>query len=510
MEQLDTLRRQGIQVLMMIGWLCTGLSAAEALFVSSDFLSPGLAVLLTLAPTWLAITGRADLPARLVIGFTMPLYGAIFLAQAAGRPWQLDVHMVFFALLATLALLADWRPILIATLVIAVQHLVTNFVAPSYVFPGGGDLLRVLFHAVIVVIEASALALVARRLELLVVGQAAAHAAQQQLEAEARITRERTQAELQQVIDATGARLTALAQGDLVTRVNSPFPPDYENIRRALNDACAQLQVTVQGVMASADAIANSASEVRSASDDLAQRTERQASELEAMSRATDRITRDIGENARKSTEVRDATLRAKEQADGGGQVVEQTITAMTQIEQSAGQIGQIITLIDGIAFQTNLLALNAGVEAARAGESGKGFAVVANEVRALAQRSTEAAQPIKTLIETSAQQVGEGVRLVAETGDVLHAIAGQITAISQNIDGIAVAAGGQSGELAQANTMFARIEQGTQQNAAMVEESNAAARQLAQQADALAQLVGRFRITESPAGTTAGTRRAA
>ncbi|MEO8113579.1 MAG: methyl-accepting chemotaxis protein, partial [Phenylobacterium sp.] len=183
--------------------------------------------------------------------------------------------------------------------------------------------------------------------------------------------------------------------------------------------------------------------------------------------------------------------------ADKGGEVVQQAVAAMGQIEKSSTQISQIIGVIDEIAFQTNLLALNAGVEAARAGDAGRGFAVVASEVRALAQRSADAAKEIKTLISTSSQQVGAGVQLVGETGEALQRIVGQVAEISTLVADIAVSAKEQSTALAEVNTSMNQMDQVTQQNAAMVEQSTAASHSLAEDAKALVGLVGKFRFAD-------------
>ncbi|AAK24656.1 methyl-accepting chemotaxis protein [Caulobacter vibrioides] len=189
----------------------------------------------------------------------------------------------------------------------------------------------------------------------------------------------------------------------------------------------------------------------------------------------------------------------AKDDAETGGQVVADAVAAMGEIEKSSEQIGSIISVIDEIAFQTNLLALNAGVEAARAGEAGRGFAVVAQEVRALAQRSAEAAREIKALILASTQQVDAGVVLVGKTGDALDRIVSQVVKINEVVREIAVSAQNQATGLEQVNTALNQMDQITQQNAAMVEEATAASHALAMEADNLTVLMGQFRIGETP-----------
>ncbi|MCH7627693.1 MAG: methyl-accepting chemotaxis protein [Proteobacteria bacterium] len=499
MEDLANLRLRGVWALCAICWLCAALATLRGL-TGGGMLPAVLALALSIGPTILARAGRADASARLVLGFTIPLYPALFLAQWQGTDWILDQHMVFFAAIATLAVLADWRPIVLAAAVTAVHHLVTNFIAPNLVFVGGSNFGRVAFHAVVVVVETAVLSFLAHQLEQLVVNQAEARAAQATSEAAAAAERARHAAEQASVIDALGIRLKALAEGNLAARIDTPFPPSYESLRATLNAATADLNQLVRAVDNSARQITTGASEVRVASDDLARRTEQQASELEANSSATQRLTSEIESTAQRAGAVSQSIGRAQDDAVAGGEVVDRAITAMNAIEQSATEISQITSLIDGIAFQTNLLALNAGVEAARAGDAGKGFAVVATEVRALAQRSAEAAQTIKSLITASSEQVGQGVSLVGETGTVLRTIVEQVTRINSAIGEIANDAQVQARDLNDVSLSFGKIDRVTQQNAAMVEESNAAAHNLSREADVLTRLVSRFMTVDSPA----------
>ena len=497
MEQLDDLRRKGMFSMMLVGWLCVAIVTATALVIRSGVMPPLMAAAITVIPTAMVLNRRIDAGARLAMGATMPLYPALFLMQWSGHATIIDLHMTFFAMIAMIAILADWRPIVAGAAVTAIHHLLTNFVAPALVFPDGPDFGRVILHAMVVVIESGVLVLVAMRTEQLVIKQADAHDAQIRSEAAADAERMRVDAEQSLVIEALGARLRTLAEGDLAASIDTAFPPSYEAVRHSLNAATRDLNSLVRAVNGSANQITVGANEIRSASDDLASRTEEQASALEHNSATTQRLAGGIEDTARRASEVNTSIIAAQSDAVEGGTVVERAIHAMNAIENSAGEISQIITLIDGIAFQTNLLALNAGVEAARAGDAGKGFAVVATEVRALAQRSADAARTIKELITASSQQVGQGVALVGETGTVLRAIVDQVTQISGSIGAIATAAESQAGDLASVSQTFTRIDLVTQQNAAMVEESNAAAHNLAREADALTRLVARFHTME-------------
>jgi methyl-accepting chemotaxis protein len=247
--------------------------------------------------------------------------------------------------------------------------------------------------------------------------------------------------------------------------------------------------------------VRSGAGEITQASDDLSRRTEQQAASLEETAAALDQITATVRKTAENANAARDVVTTAKSDAERSGVVVRETVAAMTGIENSSKQIGNIIGVIDEIAFQTNLLALNAGVEAARAGDAGRGFAVVATEVRALAQRSADAAKEIKTLISASGTQVATGVKLVGETGIALGRIVEQVEQLNGLVRDIAGSAQEQATGLAEVNSAVNQMDQVTQQNAAMVEQSTAASHSLASEAEALGQLVGQFQI-----GGQAGT----
>jgi methyl-accepting chemotaxis protein len=443
------------------------------------------------------------------MGGAVAAFPMIFLFQWSGHPMMIDIHMTFFAALAVLAVLADWRPVVLAAALIAVQHLLANLVAPMLVWPDGGQLVRVLFHAVVVIVETGVLIFLCQQFETLIQRQAEARSAKDAAEAGAATERARLAAEQNHVIDAIAARLKALAEGDLALRIGEPFPSGYEALRISFNQAVADLDSLLGRVTAAASQITTGSSEIRSASDDLARRTEQQASAIEQNSVATNELTIQIRATATHADAVSRSTGEAQRHARTGGEVVERAINAMNAIESSSSEIGQIVSIIDGIAFQTNLLALNAGVEAARAGEAGRGFAVVANEVRALAQRSADAAQDIKKLITASSTQVSTGVALVGETGTVLRTIVDQITGIGSAIHAIAGEAAQQAEALGTVNVRFHGIDKVTQQNAAMVEESNAAAHGLLREAETMQGLVGRFRLSRAEApGDHAASRR--
>ena len=298
--------------------------------------------------------------------------------------------------------------------------------------------------------------------------------------------------ELADMADKVSSSLRSMAQGDLTVRLPD-LGVNYVRLQQDFNSAIAQLHDTIASVSDAATDIRSGAKEISQASDDLASRTEQHAAELAHAAEAVDQITGSLLETANVANEANRGVLEAVTEARNGGEVVNRAVHAMTNIEKSSSEISQIINVIDGIAFQTNLLALNAGVEAARAGDAGKGFAVVASEVRALAQRSAEAAKDIKALITTSSAEVGEGAQMVRQAGEALELITNRINGITTMVTQISDAATSQSAKLAEVNNAMGNMDQVTQQNAAMVEESTAAARSLLQEADGLTNHVGRF-----------------
>jgi len=308
--------------------------------------------------------------------------------------------------------------------------------------------------------------------------------------------RQADEAAQQIVVAELGTGLKAIAEGNLTHRITVTFAEKYDALRVDFNNALEELNSVVSRVANTATSVNTGSTEISTAADDLARRTEKQAASLEETAAAMNEVTHSVRSASESARTANLAVGQALDEATNGGKVVGEAVTAMGDIEKSAQEISQIINVIDGIAFQTNLLALNAGVEAARAGDAGKGFAVVANEVRALAQRSADAAKDIKQLITQSNVQVDKGVSLVGKTGDMLGRIGEQVEQISSLVSGISAAAESQAASLQQINIAVGDMDKMTQQNAAMVEESTAASRSLANEASELAELVARFRTS--------------
>ena len=296
-------------------------------------------------------------------------------------------------------------------------------------------------------------------------------------------------------VNALAAGLERMSQGDISTTIETPFIGRLEQLRQDFNGSMLRLQATMSQIRDNVEMIQGNGNQMAQSAEDLSKRTEQQAASLEETAAAVDQITVTVRSSAERAKDADQIVRQAKRSADDSAVVVNNAIDAMSRIEDASRQIEQIIGVIDEIAFQTNLLALNAGIEAARAGEAGKGFAVVAMEVRELAQRSAAAAQEIKGLINKSTNEVNSGSQFVQETGTVLSKISAQIVTISQHVEMIARASHDQSNALQSVNATVNQMDQMTQQNAAMVEETTAASRELANEADALLQLVRQFKI---------------
>ncbi|MEM9433960.1 MAG: methyl-accepting chemotaxis protein [Pseudomonadota bacterium] len=486
-----------------------GLAAILLVCVSVASLSIGSPLAPSLA-TSLAFLGFGGALARsqpklAPVGAAVALIGQAiaFTAAFQGHPWQLDSHMMFFALLACLVSLRSITAILVGTVIIALHHLSLSIVLPSLIYPAGSfleNLARTVFHAVIVLMETAALVGTVHKLNRadreMRAQQEALEERQEALE-ESQVADEAKAQEQAEVVDSLRVALTRLESGDLTARITEEFPNEYETLRTEFNAAMQTLEELVFEVAKRSEQMDAGIREISTATYDLAHRTETQAQNLNETSEALQGLTNSVRENATSVEDAHRSAQSARSNAKTSGGVVSQASQAMDAIKAEAGEIAKIVELIESIAFQTNLLALNAGVEAARAGDAGLGFAVVASEVRGLAQRSSESATSIRDLIERSNNEVENGASQITKTVESLGGVENKISEIASKMDIITESTHSQRDRISSLNSTIADIGSVTQKNSSMLEETSAACSNLANGAKALYELTQHFQLSD-------------
>jgi methyl-accepting chemotaxis protein len=549
------------KLIMMGVWLSIPLAPLAGMFVGNNALPLGIASVI------FALLGQVSLrlkPEIARIGAAQAAIGQAIVINAAfaGHRWQIDMHMLYFAVLAVTMILNDARATILATATIVVHHLAATVFMPSMVFPSASwqeNLPRTLLHGAVVMMETVALAyaIISRnRLDEMAEKQseqvadamrqadiarseaetsreeaetAQKHALEAQSRAEAALKtaeeeserareadvmarevaehearqREENAARQMQVVDALRHSLTKLRNNDLTAHIDETFAPEFQDLKDDFNEMVRGLCRAIEDVFVNAEVIETESTTLLAASTDLGKRTEGQAASLAEITASVSLLATAVDGAARDARTAKESVLKTRQEATGSAGLVNKAISAMNEIETASREIQKIVGVIDDISFQTNLLALNAGVEAARAGESGRGFAVVASEVRALSQRSAEAAQSIKTLITDSAAQIVQGADLVRQSGEANTSVMDAVSAIVGLVEKIAVSSDEQSVSLAEVNTALSDLDSVTQTNAAMFEETTAANTTLASGIENLINAVRIF-VVEHP-GALAG-----
>ena len=499
-----SLQRQTTKALAYMSWVHLPVVLGLGMLVGSQTLIPSLIISMALSAmaTFAIMTSPGTSATRCLVASSYVLQAAVLVFLCQGHAWQVDLHMYFFAALAISVATFDSKAILAAAGVTALHHLALNVVAPAWVFPGGADLARVVLHAAIVIIQTAALLTLTYKLHEAI--STADEKSKEVLEAQEILEQENI--ERQDMVQRLATALSGLAAGNLTTRLNSDFSGGYEKLKTDFNLSLTSLEQMISEVIEQISSIDLNAEEISQASNTLSSRTENQAASLEETAAALDEITVTVEATAKGSREADELVSATHESAIKSGEVVQDAVRAMSQIEASSSEIAKVVSLIDEIAFQTNLLALNAGVEAARAGDAGKGFAVVANEVRTLAQRSSDAAQEIKGIISDSLRHVEKGVQLVGQTGNELNGIVQRVTSFSELVSNISTATVEQATALSEVNAAMNQMNQLTQHNAAMAEETTAACYSLSTTAGQLNQIVRRFKIEKSAPAAAIGS----
>jgi methyl-accepting chemotaxis protein len=549
-RSLDAIRRTFTTPLMLGQWALVPVTVFAAWFSGHPAMMAVAAISAVLAGTAAAswFYDRIGLSTR--ITSTVALCGQIALLVFAcqGTRYQIDMHMAFFTTLAITTAWCCWRSILVATAVVAVHHLILNFVYPLAVFPDGAEFARVVVHAVILLAEAGALVWLALRLEAALQGaDAATDVAIANQGRESDVRKEASLAEAQRAVveeqvlvavgavveaakrgdfsvrtaqaselgrlgslvqgvdelasacegflDETDRALAALAAGDLTARMDTHFGGRLAAVAGNFNRSTEALADALAAVAQSASATQRAADEILSATHDLSGRGESQASSLEETSAVIQGIAMTTRQTVVMVSEAAQKARDTADDADAGVIIAGRAVEAIDRVDEQAKRIVDIVGVMDGLAFQTNLLALNASVEAARAGEGGRGFAVVATEVRRLAQQSADAARDVRALISETKMHVEEGVKLVREAGANLTAVSGEAGAVARVFEEISHATREQSQGVGEVERALRQMDSLTQDNARAAAHAAAAGSGMAETAKALAQLTARFRL---------------
>lgn len=512
---INALRAQAaFHAVIVLGLFVPGLFLAGQVLGTGGGVEAGLMAVITLI-VWLEYRRNpSSLAVRLAASAGLAIAVAAGVWLMRGHPWQPDAHMAFFAAFALTAVFCDWRPILLFAAIIAVHHLILNYVLTAAVFPGDPALGRVLLHAAVLVAQAIPMiwlaSLLARLFDEASSGLARTEAARQDAVA-ARLGAERLaetaaadRAQAATAVEAVGAAMADLAGGNLDARIAVDLPDRFDGLRAQFDAMAAVLRGLLEQIRRSAGDLGSSADAVAAVAEQNARLAGDQSATLAA---ALDQLAR-IAETAAVSTGQATTTSaqvdRNRQAAEDGGRILAQAVEAMQRIERSAEQIGRISEVMQDIAFQTNLLSLNASVEAARAGEAGRGFAVVATEVRLLSQRAATSVKDIQTLVGASHDNVDAGAQLVRDGNAALSDLIAGTADNATRTTRIAEMMRDQSAQLEAVRQELHRLQGVAQQGAQLAEQSSQMSRGLRTDSRTLTEVAGAFRSGPSPSATAA------
>jgi methyl-accepting chemotaxis protein len=503
---LESLRAQGMRILFGAAALMAAAVVVVDLMrdrTDYPFIGSVLAIGLLVYPLLLVRSGRIDGEARISMSMVVCAMPIMMIFAARGHPYQVDLHMVFFAGLAMTAILCDWRAILLSTAVVAVHHLGLGLLLPDWVFYGGGSFGRILLHAVILLAEAAVLVWICQQIIALLAAVGQEQAERRQLEAAAEAERAARLAELQKAMEILSASLADLRDGRLTGELPPTLPAGFHQIRSDYNGALASLRTLVSGVSDSAVQIRESAFAMADASEDLSIRSQASAASLEETTAAVGAIDARLKATA-------EAAATTKLEADGAMQRVAEgqrkageAVQAITTVSESAKAINAVMEGLDSIAFQTQVLAMNIAIEANRAGEAGAGFAVVAELVGQLAKRSEEESRSARTYIMTTQDGIATAATAVRGLEASFAHVAQAVATVNGLVESMAADNRAQSSALSEVAAAILQMDRAVQQNAAMVEENSATCRTLSEEADLLADRSRAFDVGTGGAGGT-------
>ena len=500
MNDLSLSSIRGVGTRILLATICLLAVAVGGVWLFADQSSGvgaafGIAIALCVYPTLIVARGRIDAEARMSLSITAVALPSLLLFACKGFAWQTDIHMIFFAALAMTTILCDWKSLVAATLTVAVHHLIIGMLIPNWVFDGDASLARILFHAVVLLGEAGALIWVAAKVVKLLDMISEREAQQKAMQAEHDQDRQAHLNSIQQTVAALSHALTALRGGDLTAEITAVFPAEYVGLKTSFNDALTDLRALIGSVIGSAASLRAGSGEIALASEDLARRTEASAASLEQTSAAVTQIDGRLKATAAAADSTVQRADKAIAAVGGGRAIADEVVQAMARVSESARGIDTVIEGVDKIAFQTRVLAMNAAVEAGRAGDAGRGFAVVADLVSALAMRAEEEAKRARDQLTLAQADIGTAVEAVQKVDGALENISSDVGEVHQLLGSMAADNRAQSSAITEIAVAIGAMDQSTQQNAAMVEETSAAARNLDSELKALSERAAKFRI---------------